>query len=411
MHPRVITAAPDASGDGIFGTAADRLGPGPADVLLLTKSGLESRIDSIANGEAPRDFFYNFLGLLEQGVDVRIMNTSERYSGLAGNASHLAERLWARMTGISRRHHYLNTIRESWQDARVIVSFTDHFTLTLGTYFRDRIARPATVGFFHGLSDLPIHVTAAGRKVINGYIRRALEGLDIVGFFGPADMDEARRRFGISEERVALVRFGVDTDFWRPDSGRPSDGNGGKRNQLVSIGSDPNRDYETLIRAGLDCDVRIVTTLPVRVPPENRNITLTRGSFWGASLTDVELRSLYHSADAVVVPLRDVYQPTGYSVTLQAMACGVPVVLSNIKGLWTPDFMRDGENCLLVTPGDPRLLRSAIERLVCDHELSQRLARNGLRTIHAHFMLRHMYESMADAIDRAKAHHPRPART
>ena len=53
------------------------------------------------------------------------------------------------------------------------------------------------------------------------------------------------------------------------------------------------------------------------------------------------------------MPVKDVPQPSGQSVTLQASSCARPVVLSRTRGLWDPDGLRDGENVLLVPPGRP----------------------------------------------------------
>ena len=63
------------------------------------------------------------------------------------------------------------------------------------------------------------------------------------------------------------------------------------------------------------------------------------------------------SAAVVVVPVKDVPQPSGQSVTLQASACARPVVLTRTRGLWDPDGLRDGDNVLLVPPGDARRAR------------------------------------------------------
>lgn len=385
--------------------ACARVGPGTADVLLLTKAGLEERVNHVPTGEAPRDFFYNFYGLLEQGVDTRILNTSAPYTGQSASKHRLGERLWARMTGISRRHHYLDAIRESWAEAQVAVSFTDQFSLTLGSYFCRHSYRPATIGLFHGLSDLPIHMTALGGRLIDGYIRRALAGLDIVGFFGPADREEACRRYGIDMARTEVVRFGIDTAFWRPAPDGPQPISPDRSSSLLAIGSDPNRDYDTLTHAGLTNDITIVTRLPIEIPREATNIIVRTGSYWGKSMTDVDLRKMLWEADAVVVPLRDVLQPTGYSVTLQAMACGRPVILSDIRGLWTPEYLTDGENCLLIEPGSRSAICNAVARLTADPGLSARLISGGLDTIEKHFTLTNMYGSMNNVVDRARALH------
>ena len=43
--------------------------------------------------------------------------------------------------------------------------------------------------------------------------------------------------------------------------------------------------------------------------------------------SNIDLRKLYQDASIIVIPIRDVFQPSGYSVTLQAMSCGKPVIL------------------------------------------------------------------------------------
>jgi glycosyltransferase involved in cell wall biosynthesis len=53
------------------------------------------------------------------------------------------------------------------------------------------------------------------------------------------------------------------------------------------------------------------------------------------------------------------------------MAHGCAVVATTVGGL--PDMVIDGETGLLVPPLDPPALRAAIDRLVADPELRQRL--------------------------------------
>lgn len=80
------------------------------------------------------------------------------------------------------------------------------------------------------------------------------------------------------------------------------------------------------------------------------------------------LSPYYERAAVVVCPSRR----EGYGVVArEAMAHGRPVVASAVGGLL--DAVEDGVNGLLVPPGDARALRAAVERLLADHDLRERL--------------------------------------
>ena len=345
--------------------AALRLGRGPAAIQCLTKGRFDTRLADMAEGRSPRDFFYGFLGLVERGHDARFQQTDGAYDGFSGRLVHGCERLMSRLTGLSRRQHVLRELEPDWRDAATMISFTDHFSLTLGDVMRSERDHPFAVGLFHGLSDIENRMPAFGHLLSGGYVARALSGLDHIGFFGPGDRSEAIRRYGLAPERTSVFPFGIDTDFWVPGAEDVPD-----VPFLLSVGSDPSRDYATLVAAPIAAPVHIVTRLPVTVPADRPNVKVLAGHYFKSPLDDVGLRRLYRQASVVVVALQDVFQPTGYSVCLQAMACGKPVVLTDIKGLWSPGLYRDGEHCLLVPPGDPGAIGEAVGRILGDPDLA-----------------------------------------
>jgi glycosyltransferase involved in cell wall biosynthesis len=81
-----------------------------------------------------------------------------------------------------------------------------------------------------------------------------------------------------------------------------------------------------------------------------------------------ELERLLRGAAVVVCPSRR----EGFGMTcLEAMAHGKPVVASAVGGLL--DLVVDDQTGVLVPPRDPRALHGALERLLADRELRQRL--------------------------------------
>ena len=69
----------------------------------------------------------------------------------------------------------------------------------------------------------------------------------------------------------------------------------------------------------------------------------------------------YASADVVVMP--SLYESFGM-VALEAMACGTPVVASDVGGL--SYIVRNGETGYLVPEGDPRALADCLGQLLHD---------------------------------------------
>jgi glycosyltransferase involved in cell wall biosynthesis len=62
---------------------------------------------------------------------------------------------------------------------------------------------------------------------------------------------------------------------------------------------------------------------------------------------------------------------------IEAMACGLCVVSTNVGGL--PYLLENEEDALLVAPGDPEAMATAVRRLLTDAELAERLSRNARR--------------------------------
>jgi glycosyltransferase involved in cell wall biosynthesis len=74
------------------------------------------------------------------------------------------------------------------------------------------------------------------------------------------------------------------------------------------------------------------------------------------------LRAELIGAAAVIVP--SIWQEPLGLVILEALACGTPVIASAVGGI--PELIKDGENGLLVPPGDVVRLAEAIDRVVGD---------------------------------------------
>ncbi len=84
---------------------------------------------------------------------------------------------------------------------------------------------------------------------------------------------------------------------------------------------------------------------------------------------------------------------------LTAFGFGLPVVTADNIAAQNPeiDALKDGENGLLYKHGDQQAMVDAIDRLLTDDELRERLSREALRTVTEEFTLPNMVQGFLDA--------------
>lgn len=93
-----------------------------------------------------------------------------------------------------------------------------------------------------------------------------------------------------------------------------------------------------------------------------------------------DVRSIYSRSRILVIPSRREGQGI---VALEALAAGCPIVASDVGGL--ADMLTEGMTALLVPVGDVTALCEAINLLISDDELRERLKKNGRSMVRARF--------------------------
>ena len=111
-----------------------------------------------------------------------------------------------------------------------------------------------------------------------------------------------------------------------------------------------------------------------------------------------ELVAYYHAADVFVLPSTERTEAFGI-VQIEAMACGLPVVSTDLP-TGVPWVNQDGITGLVVPPRDPDALAAAINRLLDDSALRERMGEEGRRRATEVFSRDRMVQDFRNLIEK-----------
>ena len=167
----------------------------------------------------------------------------------------------------------------------------------------------------------------------------------------------------LGKEKVFMIPHGVDTIFFRPAETKRANGK-----NCVFVGQ-WLRDFEmlqaVLRRLGeMDPAIRckIITSEDKAQMFSGLNNVITV-----SGISDDELLEAYQTADIMVMPLQDC---TANNAVLEALACGLPIVTSNVGGI--SDYV-DSACAFMISPGDVEDMSEAIRMLTVNESVRKRM--------------------------------------
>ncbi len=218
-----------------------------------------------------------------------------------------------------------------------------------------------------------------------GQIARAVESADQVIAVSHSTKRDLLELLSVDPEKITVVHSGVspecrpleaaELEAWRQELELPD-------RFILFVGTmEPRKNLPTLLRAF--ARVWKAHRVPLVVVGGqgwlNQELYRVREELglgdevrFVGSVEASRLVYYYNCAACLVLP--SLYEGFGHPV-LEAMACGTPVIASNVSSL--PEIV--GEAALLVAPDDVEGLAAAMGRLLADGGLRQRLIGLGLR--------------------------------
>lgn len=210
--------------------------------------------------------------------------------------------------------------------------------------------------------------------------------------------EEAQLEFlyGVEDQKIVIIPPGVDVSRFYPipdDEAKEAIGHSGCPRMLLFVGRiEPLKGVDTLIRAlaivresgelEKQCYSLAIIGGDPGAPTEKMTVEMTR---LRALCTELNMEDLvlflgkraqdtlpyyYSAADILIMP--SYYESFGM-VALEAMACGTPVIASQVGGL--AFLVQDGITGFVVPGGDPCVLAKALTKLIQQPELRMRLGK------------------------------------
>jgi glycosyltransferase involved in cell wall biosynthesis len=194
-------------------------------------------------------------------------------------------------------------------------------------------------------------------------------------------------KYGVNEERIEVVRGGVDLDLFKPLSEHKTSQ---KFVVLYSGGFSIAYDFEQIFQAAkilerTDPAVEFIIQgkgelLPLMQSRINK-LKLQNVRIIDKLLSREEVAGSLVSADVLILPLADFKTPyRGMSSKLyEYQAVGKPIICCS-KGL-PSEYVEETKSGLVVCPGDYAGLAQAVIKLKTDHATSSELGKNGRKFV------------------------------
>jgi glycosyltransferase involved in cell wall biosynthesis len=208
--------------------------------------------------------------------------------------------------------------------------------------------------------------------------------------------DALRREFAVSEDRLVLLPFYVDTEKWMPAERKASNA----RPQVLFIGGDFRRKggdvvYELArLERFANVDFHVVSPHAEVGPP---NVRVYR-SFAPES---AELVRLTAASDVFILPTR---ADTSSLAAMEAAACGVPAIVTRCGGV--PEIVLDGSTGSVLSVPSADAFAAELSAYLADPSMAAERGRNARQHILRNYSKTVHLAILRDVIARAAAEVP-----
>ncbi len=297
--------------------------------------------------------------------------------------------MWRSALSYSLRRRHIDTWKRFLQAGALANLLYESDVRHLHAHFAHEATRVAMMA--SGLTGIPFSFTAHARDIYSRDVDAELLRDKVSAAEFVVTVSHYNREWitgligGPMAQRIRVLYNGVDLDTFAPDGGKARE-----PDLVLGVGRlVEKKGFAHLVEAcrilrnrGVRFHCEIVGDGEERRGLERaiRRKGLVEIVRLVGARSQEELPALYRRAALVAMPAvvaRDGNRDALPTVLLEAIATGTPVVASRLTGI--TEIVDDGENGYLIEPGDAGALANAIERLLAEPKLRERMGAAGRR--------------------------------
>ncbi len=322
------------------------------NVLYLLNRVRDDLVEKIRIGKSHDNHFYGMLRLPQYGVEASYIELEQFYPKPA--AAFL-------------RKHFLNIY---WAHAPLFFKFLSYDIVFSSASFGSQLIhtlypfkKPKWVMFDFSITGL-IGSGSTLRQKIFRWMTKKSAGIVTISSW---EKDLLLSKYPELKGRVEFIRFGVDTEFFKPQRGI------NEEKEILTVGFDYGRDYPAFFAATEGLDVKVVAAARLAKLQKFAPIPTYLEA---REFSPEDMVKEFAKAQIVIIPLNTsggTNDAMGTSTLVEAMAMGKAIIITDTPTIRS--YVEHDKTAILVPEGDPQALHEAIISLMDDPKKRQKLGK------------------------------------
>ncbi len=356
-----------------------------SDITYVFGTG---RIDKLENKNFTGEFFYGYNHFSSQNLNVEIieLNESNKHNKFSSKILLFLDKV---LNKISKLPFYMNEVIsleniKKLSNSKNVVFTNDRIGISL-------LPVMIFLKLFYKINCVVIVMGMLNNSGNNGlvkFFRNLILKLfiklnDKFIFLGIGEFEKAKENFK-QNNKFVFFPFCIDSSFWKSKEKYKSS----TRKKILFIGNDGNREFKKAIEIAKvmkDNEFLFVTSNKEVNSIEMENVEVISGNWNKSLLTDAEIRDIYEQSKVTILPLKNTLQPSGQSVTLQSMSCGVPVIISSTIGFWDNDKFKNDYHLIKLEDNSLDNWVSKINEIFKSEDLLNKISKNGIDLVNNNY--------------------------